>query len=210
MGMKKGFTIVELLIVIVVIAILAAITIVAYNGIQQRANNTQRISAAKHWYDAIVEYTSTNQAYPSGAVGNLFCIGENNPTNLDVNPDPDCGVSGNLKHDNTTFTANFNNAIKTVRSSLPVFPSASITFDSGFTGTGMLMRAFDTNTTTGVTGYPTLIFFLDGPNQDCVLRPLASAYGGGNFTILGSSAINSYSGATGTACRVVLPDPTKL
>lgn len=39
---QKGFTIVELLIVIVVIAILAAITIVAYNGIQQRARDTKR------------------------------------------------------------------------------------------------------------------------------------------------------------------------
>jgi len=34
-----GFTIVELLIVIVVIAILAAISVVAYTGIQNRANN---------------------------------------------------------------------------------------------------------------------------------------------------------------------------
>lgn len=36
----KGFTIVELLIVIVVIGILAAIVIVAFNGIQERANTT--------------------------------------------------------------------------------------------------------------------------------------------------------------------------
>lgn len=37
---QTGFTIVELLIVVVVIAILAAITIVAYNGISQRAKTT--------------------------------------------------------------------------------------------------------------------------------------------------------------------------
>lgn len=36
----QGFTIVELLIVIVVIGILTAITIVAYNGVQNRANDT--------------------------------------------------------------------------------------------------------------------------------------------------------------------------
>ena len=33
--LRRGFTIVELLIVVVVIAILAAITIVSYSGIQQ-------------------------------------------------------------------------------------------------------------------------------------------------------------------------------
>jgi len=42
---QSGFTIVELLIVVVVIAILAAITIVAYNGIQNRAKNSAVQSA---------------------------------------------------------------------------------------------------------------------------------------------------------------------
>lgn len=41
---QTGFTIVELLIVIVIIGILAAITVVAYNGIQQRAKNQQASS----------------------------------------------------------------------------------------------------------------------------------------------------------------------
>lgn len=43
---KLGFTIVELLIVVVVIAILAAVTIVAYNGITQRAKDSVAQNAA--------------------------------------------------------------------------------------------------------------------------------------------------------------------
>ncbi|MET0979771.1 MAG: prepilin-type N-terminal cleavage/methylation domain-containing protein [Candidatus Saccharimonadales bacterium] len=67
--MKKqtstGFTIVELLIVIVVIGILAAITIVAYNGVQGRARDTQRIADLKGIAKALEVYKINNGAYPT-------------------------------------------------------------------------------------------------------------------------------------------------
>ncbi|MBM3210419.1 type II secretion system protein [Candidatus Saccharibacteria bacterium] len=64
---NKGFTIVELLIVIVVIAILAAITIVAYNGIQTRAENTKTMSAVRSYATAIMSYQAQNGHYPKFA-----------------------------------------------------------------------------------------------------------------------------------------------
>ena len=61
---QPGFTIVELLIVIVVIGILAAISIVAFNGIQDRALNTSRISYARNALTAIQMYKATHGQYP--------------------------------------------------------------------------------------------------------------------------------------------------
>lgn len=60
-----GFTIVELLIVIVVIAILAAISIVAYTGIQNRAENTKTISAVSQWAKAMRMYETEQGSWPS-------------------------------------------------------------------------------------------------------------------------------------------------
>lgn len=63
---QKAFTIVELLIVIVVIAILAAITIVAYNGIQDRAKASAAQAAAKQASTKIQAYLVENaENYPA-------------------------------------------------------------------------------------------------------------------------------------------------
>jgi len=65
---NTGFTIVELLIVIVVIAILAAISIVAYNGIQQRANDAQIKAAANDIQKAVqLWYVDVGQQPKSGS-----------------------------------------------------------------------------------------------------------------------------------------------
>src|SRR6478735_9272751 len=66
---RHGFTIVELLIVIVVIAILASITVVAYSGIQVRARDSQRLSDINAIAKALELYKTQNGQYPV-AVGN--------------------------------------------------------------------------------------------------------------------------------------------
>ncbi|MDN5819420.1 MAG: hypothetical protein L0H38_01580, partial [bacterium] len=58
-------TLVELLIVIVVIAILAAIILVAYNGIQTRALDAQRQAKVQHIAGWLTMFYQEHGAYPS-------------------------------------------------------------------------------------------------------------------------------------------------
>lgn len=62
---QPGFTIVELLIVIVIIGILAAITLVAYNGIQERARISSVTSALSQVTRKIATYAVDGNGYPN-------------------------------------------------------------------------------------------------------------------------------------------------
>ena len=61
-----GFTIVELLIVIVVIAILASISVVAYAGIQNRANDTAVQSDISNYAKKVMLAHAESGEYPAG------------------------------------------------------------------------------------------------------------------------------------------------
>jgi prepilin-type N-terminal cleavage/methylation domain-containing protein len=61
---NQGFTIVELLIVVVVIAILAAITIVSYNGITSRANASSAASNVETVFKVAEAYNADAGRYP--------------------------------------------------------------------------------------------------------------------------------------------------
>lgn len=61
----SGFTIVELLVVIVVIGILAAISIVSYNNVQARANYSKAQQDMKSITKALSLYYVDNASYPN-------------------------------------------------------------------------------------------------------------------------------------------------
>ncbi len=67
---SKGFTIVELLIVIVVIAILATLVIVTFTGIQEKARDSQRQTDINALDSHIEAYYAQTGTYPTLAMIN--------------------------------------------------------------------------------------------------------------------------------------------
>jgi type IV pilus assembly protein PilA len=61
---QKGFTLIELMIVIAIIGILAAIAIPAYQNYTIRAQVTEGLSLAAGWKTAISEYYAQNGSFP--------------------------------------------------------------------------------------------------------------------------------------------------
>ncbi|MDB5161772.1 MAG: hypothetical protein JWM52_280 [Candidatus Saccharibacteria bacterium] len=60
----NGFTIIELLIVIVIIGILASITIISYTGVTQRTNTSNAAAAAQSVAQKVIVYNSETGTYP--------------------------------------------------------------------------------------------------------------------------------------------------
>lgn len=73
--LNRGFTIVELLVVIVVIGVLAAITMVSYNGIQERARTAKINSDLNNLTKAIQAASVSSSKTLAGITGNYWTVG---------------------------------------------------------------------------------------------------------------------------------------
>lgn len=73
----NGFTIVELLVVIVVIAILAAISTIAFNGIRERAQTASVQASLSQATDQLALYAVENTGYPANLAAFTALLGQN-------------------------------------------------------------------------------------------------------------------------------------
>jgi type IV pilus assembly protein PilA len=71
---SKGFTLIELMIVVAIIGILAAVAIPAYQNYTIRAQVTEGLTLADGWKTAIAEYYANTGAWPTTA--NLTAAGQ--------------------------------------------------------------------------------------------------------------------------------------
>jgi len=113
---KRGFTIVELLIVIIVIGILATLVITTYNGVQSRARDTKRKTDINAIQGQVEAYNAQNGNYPTNANMNDSTFRSNNLKGLEApaalqdpkwnSSNTNCTASGAVTLQDSTTPAN--------------------------------------------------------------------------------------------------------
>jgi len=171
-----GFTLVELLIVIVVIAILAAITIVAYNGVQDRAKNTATIQAAVQAQQLINVYTTTTGQ--NLGVTTSYCLTQDNKCASDSG-------STAIATDNSSLISTLQ-PYGNLPSSVPLAAGVRTSYAANRKANGILDPLF-------------IVYWLKGSNTDCGAPVLSGS--GTNW----NSSSSGYSASSGGMTECVLP-----
>lgn len=181
---KHGFTVVELLIVIVVIAILAAISIVAYNGIQQRSNNTAIIEAASRTTRLIQAYVAAEGTYPLPTNATHFAC---------ITTESGCYDTTQERTANATFDTNIAKVGQPPRS-IPM---------SGDDRFGIIATYWP-GAAIASSGPFYISYYLQGVNQQCGVNGVLNA-GVNGYVTTGYTAGNAGTGKT--QCIIHIPGP---
>ena len=146
----------ELLIVIIVIAILAAIVIVAYNGIQERAKTSSILATAHAYVNGLQSWAATTGSYPVPGGSDIgTCLGP--PSLFPGNTCPTAPYWNN----NTNYDPGFNQTLISYMGNqyLPLGswggnPKGVMWYHSNYFNTGhaVLYYAVGPNSTCGLSG----------------------------------------------------------
>jgi prepilin-type N-terminal cleavage/methylation domain-containing protein len=206
----KGFTLVELLIVIVVIGILASIGIVSYSGSQLRGRNTARLSSIDQAQEMIDVLLTKVTAADIKATLNLessnywnACIGSGYK-NVDGDGITDCASYNGSTYASTSSA--FNTLLSSNTGPLPDFGRsypASLSKDGDLVaGPYIQTMTVDSVVRLGIE------FSLEGEKTPCIMTPLVYGYSpSATLTKPSGDAANYSSYGNGvTECRFVVAD----
>lgn len=201
----RGFTLVELLIVIVIIGILASITSVAYNGITEQARNTATVSLARQYYTILkIANVQGSVTFPAGTIGR-FCLSDETPV---VDGTHECGEVNGTKP--ATYSQTLIDQLKQVSSTLPA--ASPDTMYSPTIYYGPTVEFADTwldqngNPVTSILHY-----WLEGNAKNCVMptiifdysqSPVPEGQPGATAVIRPSGQDYSYTDSKATYCYV--------
>lgn len=194
-----GFTIVELVIVVVVLSILVAVSYITYNGSQQRARNAQTALAVKAYKDALILYRQDNGSYPNPTTaGTRVCLGNNYPSNQ-------CWYGAGVT--DTAFMSSLENV---AGGKLPMPALPNLTLKGLIYISTTLGNRIDGSTFADATPVAFLVYSVEGDTTKCPIGPLASKPSNGNVYWWSSTAPSSGQSQAPTAtnppqCWVPLP-----
>jgi prepilin-type N-terminal cleavage/methylation domain-containing protein len=201
-----GFTLTELIIVIVVIGILATIALLSYSGIRQRADNTRRIVAARQAANLVQSYMSTYDAYPWTTSASM-CIGKNFPGGK-------CWGVDSVPPSYPTLEADSGPLVNTLAAigalSSIGYPAVNMGYWSGM---GPVYHYAAGRMVDAQARPIVIVYFLDGLDQDCGMDNIVKTTDTGtaglienslNYVRDNSIPRNTASNGSGTYCIVSL------
>lgn len=199
---KSGFTVVELMIVIVVIAILATISVVTYSGMQDRAKNSLIASSVAQYKKAILSYRTFNSgASPLDDGIRYVCLG----TVADYPTEGSCGIP----YHSAKGDANFEAAMRSMIDELPEVDDRCFAWGSEACRRNAVFfaRPLDDQNpinfqVDGVSHHSYIMYYVTG--NDCGNKVLGMTTWP-NFTKANSNKYTELNGNT-ALCMIEMPD----